>query len=178
MHKDITFNKYSNELKRALFEKQIDCHLDNLDDFINETLLPFISTRYNVITDNMGICGSSCGGLASLYVGLKNTNKYGFIFTFTPAIGMCNDENLKLLFESLSIKSKTKLPYIFFFQGNTGELEQMLYNSNKNLIDILLSYGYNQELIDSYIEENANHNEDPWRYAFNYAINKIKEKKI
>ena len=34
-----------------------------------------------------------------------------------------------------------------------------------------------KELIDSYIEESAEHNETMWRYGFNYAIMKYIEKR-
>ena len=74
--------------------------MKNLDDFINETLIELIKRKYNVNTDTYGICGSSCGGLASLYLGLKNINKYDFIFTFTPAIGLLNKSLLDIFFSN------------------------------------------------------------------------------
>ena len=177
---ELSFDKYSENLKSDFFEnKEVTCHLDNLDDFINETLLPFVKERFNIDDNNMGVAGASCGGMASLYVGLRNMNKYNFIFTFTPAIGIIGDKSLTKLFKDFNFKDNyNSLPYVFFFQGNTGELEHFLHESNKNLVDILINTGYNSKIIDSYIQNDANHNEDPWRYAFNYAINVIKEKSI
>ena len=73
------------------------------------------------------------------------------------------------------IKNKDKLPYIFYYQGNKGDLEVLLHDLNKELISTLINEGYPKELIDVYIEESAEHNETMWRYGFNYAIIKYIE---
>ena len=50
-------------------------YLDGLSDFIVNTLHPFIKQKYNVKEDNIGIGGSSMGGIASFYCAL---HKMGF----------------------------------------------------------------------------------------------------
>ena len=56
-------------------------YIDYLDAFINETLLPFISKKYSIDLNNVGISGSSMGGLGCHYIGLKNLGKYKFILS-------------------------------------------------------------------------------------------------
>ena len=144
--------------------------LEHLRDFINETLFPFVLNKYNIDLDNIGICGSSCGGLASYYVGLKDYDKYSYIFTFTPATGFIKDKSLIKLYNSMKMDSK--LPYIFYYQGNKGKLEHLLYKVNHKLIKNLINVGYPVNNIEQYIEESAEHNEIMWRYGFNYAVSK------
>jgi len=158
-------------------ENLLNGHLDCLGDFINETLLPFIDNKYSIDNNEIGIVGSSCGGLASYYLGLRDYKKYKFIFTFTPATGFIEDETLRKFYKTIDFKkNKNNLPYIFYYQGKNGELEELLYNLNKNLLSVLFEEGYPYKLVEQYIEKSAEHNETMWRYGFNYAIIKYIEK--
>lgn len=162
-------------------ENLLKGELDYFGDFINETVFPFIEKKYSLDLDEVGIVGSSCGGLASFYLGLRDYLKYKFIFTFTPATGFIEDETLEKFYDKINfVENKDKLPYIFYYQGNKGDLERLLFNVNQNLIPLLVNKEYPKNKIESYIEETAEHNEIMWRYGFNYAINKYidyKEKK-
>ena len=62
------------------------------------------------------------------------------------------------------------LPYIFYFQGKKGMLENILYEVNKDLINNLVKSNYKKENIYEYIEESYDHNEVSWRFAFNYFM--------
>ena len=62
------------------------------------------------------------------------------------------------------------LPYIFYFQGKKGILENILYEVNKDLINNLVKSNYKKENIYEYIEESYDHNEVSWRFAFNYFM--------
>lgn len=157
-------------------ENLLKGELDYFGNFINETLMTYIQNKYNIDFNEVGIVGSSCGGLASFYLGLRDHLKYKFIFTFTPATGFIEDETLRKFYRKIDFKkNKNQLPYIFYYQGKKGKLEELLFKLNSNLIPLLIEEGYPQELIDEYIEKNAEHNETMWRYGFNYAINKYIE---
>ena len=151
-------------------------YLDNLDDFINETVIPFIESKYNIDKDLMGISGSSCGGNACHYVGLKNLGKYKFILCYTPASALYYDECWDKFYKKLDFsKNYSNLPIFYYFQGAKDDLEKMLYENNKNLISMLLNNGYNKDLILELIEPTAYHNETAWRFAYNYMIYKTHE---
>ncbi len=151
-------------------------YLDNLDDFINETLLPFIFSKYNVDQNKIGIGGSSCGGVACHYVGLKNLGKYKFILCYTPASALYFDESWSKFYEKLDFKANySKLPIFYYFQGQKDDLEKMLSKFNEHLVSNLLDKGYNKDLVMSLIEPTAYHNETAWRFAFNYMIYKTHE---
>lgn len=152
-------------------EREKEGYIDYLDSFINETLLPFITSKYSIDTNNIGISGSSMGGLGCHYIGLKNLGKYKFILCYTPASALIIDEAWKEFYQQLDFKNNSeKLPLFYFFQGRNDDLEKILYLGNINLLKNLIEYGYPKELIKSYIEESAQHNEVAWRYAFNYMI--------
>lgn len=146
-------------------------YLDNLNDFINDTLLPFVCDNFSIDMNKLGIAGSSCGGIASHYVGLKNLGQYKFILCYTPASGLYEDIYWDKFYKRLNLKDNyDKLPYFYYFQGKKDPLEKMLTKANKNLINLLLENGYDNNLIDIYMEPKAFHNETAWRYAFNYMI--------
>ena len=169
--------KFKKELLSLEDNNLLNGKLDDLGNFINETLLPFVKSKYNVDINELGIVGSSCGGLASFYLGLRDYLNYKFIFTFTPATGFIEDSSLIELYKKIDfMKNNDKLPYIFYYQGNKGELEHLLYTINQNLLSLLYENGYKKEQIDEYIELSAEHNETMWRYGFNYAIIKYIEK--
>lgn len=160
--------EFKDILKEVGEENLLDGEMDSFDDFINETLFPYIFNEYNIDLNEIGIVGASSGGLASYYIGLKNYLKYKFIFTFTPATGFIKDESLNKFYSKIDFNKS--LPLIYYFQGKKGMLEELLFNVNKNLIDNLLKSGYKNELIDIYLEESYDHNEISWRFAFNYFM--------
>lgn len=169
---ELTPNVNDKKIKEYLVKElgNIDgLYLDNLGDFINETLIKFIKEKYSVNSDSFGICGSSCGGLASLYLGLKNINRCDFIFTFTPAIGLLSKSLLERFLSNFKFNDVNQ-PFIFLFQGENDDLERMLFNGNQYLKELLVKNGYYCNKIVEYFESSALHNEDAWRYAFNYAI--------
>ena len=162
----------------CLLDENTPNHFDNFINFIMETALPFVESKYQVDTNDMVICGSSCGGSASIYMGLKVPNRFKYILTFTPAIGWMDDEHCIELYTKY-YKAHNKAPYIFFFQGDNEEceLEQQLCLANTNFVSNLVKAGIPQDHIEVYYEPTAWHNEDPWRYAFNYAMEWVQKNK-
>ena len=161
------------KLKRGnlIEEHEKEGYIDYLDAFINETLLPHITSKYSIDLDNIGISGSSMGGLGCHYIGLKNLGKYKFILCYTPASALIKDSAWTNFYTTLDFKNNLeKLPLFYFFQGRNDDLEKLLYSGNSNLVKNLKKCGYPKNLIKSYIEESAMHNEVAWRYAFNYMI--------
>ena len=148
-------------------------YIDYLDAFINKTLLPYIFKKYSIDTNNIGISGSSMGGLGCHYIGLKNLGKYRFILCYTPASALIVDKAWKEFYQKLDFKNNIeKLPLFYFFQGRGDDLEKILALGNKKITTNLISNGYPKKLIKTYLEDSAFHNEVAWRYAFNYMIYK------
>ncbi len=164
-----SFGKLKND--DLIEEREKKGYIDYLDAFINETLLPYITSKYSIDLNNIGISGSSMGGLGCHYIGLKNLGKYKFILCYTPASALIEDKAWVKFYKQLDFKNNLeKLPLFYFFQGRNDDLEELLYQGNIDLIKNLVKSGYSKKMIKSYIEESAMHNEVAWRYAFNYMI--------
>ena len=160
--------------KKLLEEREKEGYIDHLDNFINETLLPYIYNNYNIDESKVGISGSSMGGLGCHYIGLKNLGKYKFILSYTPASALIDDKAWEEFYEKLDFKGNLeKLPIFYFFQGLNDDLEKLLNRGNKKLTSMMKKHGYPRKLIHRYIEPRAMHNEVAWRYAFNYMIYKV-----
>lgn len=144
-------------------------NVDKFGVFITETLLPLVENEYKIKKYNIGICGSSAGGNAALYLGIKYSNIFRFIFSLTPAIGFYTDESLIEFYKKHLVEDKPQ-PEVYFFQGVKCDLEKLLFHLNTNLVKDLLKAGLKEENLVSYIEPTAEHNEDAWRYVFNYFM--------
>ena len=55
--------------------------LDKTTDFIMDTVIPYIKTNY-IISDYVGIGGSSAGGATAQYIGVKYNKFFKFICCF------------------------------------------------------------------------------------------------
>ncbi len=139
--------------------------LDSLDRFINETLLPFMKEEYHADLSSLYLYGSSCGGLASTYIGLKHLGQYKGILAFSPAYALFNFEGFERFVSNLDLTSD-KLPRIFFYCGQGDDLEKMLIGDTKKFETLLLTRGYNSKLISSLYVPSFPHNEVSWRMAF------------
>ena len=60
-------------------------YFEYFSNFIKETLLPFIKSKYNLKEEKLTVVGSSSGGEASFYFGLQNMELVEKIFCFSSA---------------------------------------------------------------------------------------------
>lgn len=146
--------------------------LDKTEQFIMNKLLPTIKEKYK-ISSKIGIGGSSAGGAFAQYIGIKNNSIFSFILALSPAFTFWSDETIKNFYSDVKLNENKNLPYFFYNIGKKGDLEQMLWDMNKNTISTLKEFGYTDDKIIIYEEPFADHNEIMWRYAFNYAMNEI-----
>ena len=77
---------------KAIYELTVE-HFQAFDNFINDLrddLMPYIEANYSVKKgrENTAICGLSMGGRETLHIGLKMTDKFGYIGAFEPAVGV------------------------------------------------------------------------------------------
>lgn len=91
--------KYINKTAKVPFN-EIKPEADEYGDFIVNQLKPEIDNTYRTKKDKLNtyIAGSSCGGVISIYLGLKYQNIFSAIGTFSPAyrfIGKSIKEYLK-----------------------------------------------------------------------------------
>ena len=166
--------KLREEAKPLLQDAVDNGLLEKTTEFIMTTVLDFIKSKYN-INDNIGVCGSSAGGIAAHYIGMKYHNIFKFVLSLSPCQGFFIKEDLDIFHNNIDYNSN--LPIYFYYTGAKGQLEKWIYLSNMTLIDDMISLGYDKDKFISYINKKSDHNEIAWRYAFNYALNEIEKRR-
>lgn len=138
-------------------------HLDELGDFIKDTVIPYIDNRFSTINMPSGraIFGSSSGGLAAYYLGLRD-NIYGTIGAFSPAIGLFNSSSWLSFYSKML--HRENYPDIFLYCGYGDILENLLIKDVKNSVEQLKNLSYSGKIVESYAD--AKHNEEVWRKVF------------
>lgn len=147
--------------------------LDELGNFIKDTVMPYVSAHYSVDTsrEKTGIAGSSSGGLAAYYLGLRDNNLYGYIGAFSPANGLFENKDWLRFYSSKDFGNYK--PKIYVYCGvNDGNLEDMLAPAAKHIMD-LTSYGFAADSITENYVSGATHNETYWRIAFMDFLGKM-----
>ena len=157
--------------------------LDALGDFIRNTLIPYINDHYNVYTgrEDTYIAGSSSGGLAAFYLGLRDSDLYGAVGAFSPATGLFDLSTWQTWLSGDSQKAARAYPQSMFIYCGYGQgsddLENALYDYGdtagvSKLEDLLLSCGYQTYgSIGKLFTTGAVHNEGAWRLAFAEFVN-------
>lgn len=147
--------------------------LDELGNFMKETLIPFVQNNYSVDTrrEHTGIAGSSSGGLAAYYLGLRDNDIYGYIGAFSPANGLFETSAWTRFYESKDFSLGR--PKIYVYCGKDDySLEDMLFPAAKEIVK-LKSYGFSADsIIENYVSK-ATHSENYWRIAFVEFLGKM-----
>lgn len=138
-------------------------HLDELGNYIKDTVIPYIDNRFSTINTPEGraIFGSSSGGLAAYYLGLRD-NLYSKIGGFSPALGLFKSSSW-LSFYNTTLH-KEKLPDIFLYCGYGNLLEDLLITGVRDSVAQLKMLNYGGKIIESYAK--AEHNEEAWCKVF------------
>lgn len=147
--------------------------LDELGNFLKDTVIPFVQSRYSVDTsrDKTGIAGSSSGGLAAYYLGLRDNDIYGYIGAFSPANGLFKSDSWTRFYASKNFSAGR--PKIYAYCGvHDNNLEDMLLPATKEIIK-LTSYGFSAADITENYVENGTHSENYWRIAFVDFLSKM-----
>lgn len=149
-------------------------YLDNLSEFMVNTLHPFIKDKYCVREDNIGIGGSSMGGIASFYCGLREEGFYKYVLSYSPAFGLYEMSAFENYFLGADFDSKAEiLPSVHIYCGGGDQLEQMLLPSSKAMKSTLAAYGYPSERIFETYDDEKPHNEESWRLILCDSFTKL-----
>lgn len=139
-------------------------YLDNLSDFMVSTLHSFIKEHYNVSEENTGIGGSSMGGIAAFYCGLKELGFYKYVLSYSPAFGLYDMSAFDNYFAGREFDSnKDLLPKIHIYCGGGDMLERMLLPSAKGMKKLLAKHGYPEDRVFETYDMEKPHNEESWR---------------
>ena len=149
-------------------------YLDNLSEFMTKTLHPFIKEKYCVREDDIGIGGSSMGGIAAFYCGMREEGFYKYILSYSPAYGLYKMSAFENYFETKDFAHKAEiLPRIHIYCGGGDLLEEQLLPSSKAMKSTLVGYGYPQDKIFETYDGEKPHNEESWRLILCDSFTKL-----
>ncbi len=130
-----------------------------------EELKPFIDAQYRTKREarHTGLGGSSLGGLASLYLGLKYPDVFGRVAVVSPSVWFANKQIVHYV-DALSKKPAVRIWMdIGTKEGRTAEEAQQTLNDARLLKETLVKKGWKVGKDLSYFEAaGAEHNEGAW----------------
>lgn len=135
--------------------------------FLINTLVPYVNKHYRVSTSrhDVGIGGSSMGGLISLYAGLMAPATFGKLMVFSPSLWISeqifNDADHCNLMDGDAL-------YLY-----AGGMESQAHIPNIKKLDAIMSPKFNDLTYARYkcsIYEQGEHGEYYWAYEFPKAI--------
>ena len=134
-------------------------HADLYGKFLVEELMPFIEANYRVRKEprNVGLGGSSLGGLATLYLGMKYLGRFGKLAVMSPSVWWGN----KAILDYIPATFRTPRPRIWLDIG-TGEGKRTVEDA-RLLHGELLQKGWRDNIDIRYVEDpGAGHTESAW----------------
>lgn len=140
-------------------------------DWIESTLIPLTKSNFrtSITRDNLGILGSSLGGLISCYAVWTRSNIYGKAGCMSSSFWW-DDKDFQKNIIPASIPSKP-FPMIYMDSGNgsLGERECTAYTLN--IYDQMLGDGYQSDVnVKKYVDEGATHSESYWGPRFHIPM--------
>ncbi|MBR2933587.1 MAG: hypothetical protein IKC33_04670 [Clostridia bacterium] len=148
--------------------------LESLGDFMLETLMPFVWDNFNVSKnrEDVTILGASSGGLASLYLGLRDSGVYGHIGAFSPASGLFYKDDWQRFLKDIMPNYDTQKIYIYCGKNTDDFLEQMLYDAPdeqmltaSKIKGVLTCAGIDEKCVFESFLDGGIHNEIYWERA-------------
>lgn len=135
------------------------------DDFLMNTVIPFVEQNFPVRTDKngMALCGSSSGGLQAFFTGIEHSDRFSFVGAFSPAFLLYSRDSWR---DYLISKVSDDMPYMYIYTGNGDELEQQIFESVEMLYDLLPEVFYPYDKMNEVILFENCHNEKAWAEIF------------
>lgn len=151
---------------------------ENYAKFIVEKVKPYIDSNYNTKPERefTAIGGSSMGGVMSFYMSMEYANIFGKTICFSTALVYYPDNVLIDFINNRIARNNGVRSKICIYCGGVG-LNSGLGNDERSItkyVDFLktnlIKYGYNENEIYSFIDENAEHSESAWSKYFPNAF--------
>lgn len=158
------------KINKEVADNSIHYHgrLTSLNDFILNDILEDVKKKYKIDFDDVGIIGSSMGGIASFYTALVHNDLFKYAIPLSPALLFFDPKDYEKIY-------KEPLPKMYIGGGYRDELEQNLMDYVNKYIPHLDKH-YSKENYRYQFVKPYNHNEIAWRYfltdAFTYLLKK------
>lgn len=139
-------------------------YLESLSAFMVQTLHSFIKENYCISEENIGLGGSSMGGIASFFCGLHEKGFYKYVISYSPAFGLYEMNAFDKWFGKLNFEgNRDILPKIHIYCGGGDQLEMSLLPASMDMKPLLVKHGYSEDKIYETYDMEKPHNEESWR---------------
>lgn len=132
-------------------------------EFFEQEVRPLVEKRYRT-NGEVGIAGSSYGGVIALYTALKRPDEFKWLLIESPSLYVDHDALLKLA------AAQERWPSRVYVGAGTDEGEG---DSKREMVDdvrkLMHAIGHRTESC-SVIVDGAQHNEDAWRARLPFAL--------
>ena len=136
-------------------------YLDNLSAFMVGKLHSFIKENYCIKEDNIGLGGSSMGGIAAFYCGLHQYGFYKYILSYSPAFGLYDLGAFEDYFDKNTFDENA--PKIHIYCGGGDLLEEQLLPAAMSMKSLMVAHGYDANKVFETYDSEKPHNEESWR---------------
>ena len=149
-------------------------YLEGLSDFMVGTLHSFVKEKYCISEENIGIGGSSMGGIAAFYCGLREMGFYKYVLSYSPAYALYEMSAFENYFEDRDFaENSDKLPKLHIYCGEGDPLEKLLVGASKDMKGVLVRFGYPSDKIFETYDLEKPHNEESWRLILPDSFEKL-----
>lgn len=146
-------------------KNEIEAEADQYGEFIIQQVIPYVNQNYRTLKDrdHTFIAGSSCGGIISIYLGIKYHDHFSVIGAFSPAYWVVK----KYLFDYLEKSTLNQDLYVYHdMGGKENGLRSRAYITDMNLFDDLLLTKIDRSHVLKVLDADAIHNEYHWALRF------------
>lgn len=122
-----------------------------------------------VIGDADGNGGSSMGGLISYYIGMKYTDVFGQVLSFSPAFWMYSEDTIASVVDSYDYSNTDNLPKVFLYVGGANQMEKDTIPYVDLVYNKMSENGYPEDKLNTLTDTTKDHNEAAWSEYFPQA---------
>jgi len=129
-------------------------------DFLAQELVPWSRDRYHTTTqpERVVIAGSSLGGLASVFAGLRHPDVFGNVISLSGSFWWKPPGDTEGEWLTKQVEASPKLPVRFYLEVGLMEDDRMQIEPNHRMRDMLASKAY----VVRYSEYNGGHSFLNW----------------
>jgi predicted alpha/beta superfamily hydrolase len=140
-------------------------------NFLVDEVMPFIEGQYRIATEpkNMGLGGSSLGGLITLYTAIARPGVFDRLLIESPSLFISNRRVLRFASKFQQWPGKIFLA-IGTREAGREEFDRKAVEDVQTLEHILRDAGLGADQVRVWIDEGASHNEGEWAKRFPEAL--------
>lgn len=109
------------------------------------------------------------GGLISYYIGMKYTDVFGQVLSFSPAFWMYSDDTIASVVDSYDYSNADNLPKVFLYTGGANQMEKDTIPYVDLVYNKMSENGYPENKLNTLTDTTKDHNEAAWSEYFPQA---------